>query len=70
MMAMSYYGRENINHQKISVRVLDGEFGPQSGACYKFLADTHYTIEIINDTPLPEYKGVPTYLGLKHEVIL
>lgn len=70
MMEMSYNGRENINDQKLLVRVLDGFFGPQSGACHKFLADTHYTIEVINDTPLPEYKGVPTYLGLKHEVLL
>lgn len=70
MMNMSYHGEEDINEKSLEVRVLGGYFGPQSGACYKFLADTHYTIEVINDTPLPEYKGVPTYLGLKHEVIL
>ena len=70
MMNMSYHGSEKIKGAPLDVRVLAGYFGPQSGACYKFLADTHYTIEIINDTPLPEYKGVPTYLGLKHEVIL
>lgn len=70
MMVMSYYANENINDKELSVRVLAGFFGPQSGACHKFLADTYYTIEVINDTPLPEYEGIPTYLGLKHEVIL
>ncbi len=49
-----------VNGEKMYVNVLGGR-----GGCYQFKDNTTYTIEVINNRPLPDYQGIQTFLGIK-----
>lgn len=48
-----------VNNEDIDVNVVGG-----GGACYRFEDNTTYTIEVINNRPLPDYQGIRTFFGI------
>ena len=57
---------EKINGEKLYLYRSKGHFSPRVPACYYFAGDSHYTIELINNTPMPQYQGVRTFFGIGH----
>ena len=53
-----------VGNQEINLQLLSMSFAPGQSACYHFEDDTSYAIELINNTPLPIYKGITTVFGL------
>ena len=56
--------KEQVGNQEINLHLLSMSFAPGQSACYHFEDDTSYAIELINNTPLPIYKGITTVFGL------
>ena len=56
--------KEQVGNQEINLQLLSMSFAPGQSACYHFEDDTSYAIELINNTPLPIYKGITTVFGL------
>lgn len=56
--------KEQVGNQEIDLKLLSMSFAPGQSACYHFEDDTSYAIELINNTPLPIYKGITTVFGL------
>ncbi|WP_101774592.1 hypothetical protein [Pasteurella oralis] len=57
---------EIVDGKRISLGQAYGHFKPRTSACYDFIENSHYTIELINDTPLPQYQGVETFFSIRH----
>ena len=53
-----------VGNQEINLQLLSMSFAPGQSACYHFEDNTSYMIELINNTPLPIYKGITTVFGL------
>ena len=53
-----------VGNQEINLQQLSMSFAPGQSACYHFEDNTSYVIELINNTPLPIYKGITTVFGL------
>ena len=56
--------KEQVGNQEINLQLLSMSFAPGQSACYHFEDNTSYVIELINNTPLPIYKGITTVFGL------
>lgn len=56
---------EEINGRKFYLREVSGHFQPREPACYGFTGNSRYTLELINDTPMPEFQGIETFFGIK-----
>ena len=52
-----------VGNQEINLQLLSMSFAPGQSACYHFEDNTSYTIELINNTPLPIYNGITTVFG-------
>ena len=57
--------KEQVGNQEIDLKLLSMSFAPGQSACYHFEDDTSYAIELINNTPLPIYKGITTVFGFQ-----
>ncbi|UAX41411.1 hypothetical protein [Pasteurella canis] len=57
---------EIVDGKRISLGQVYGHFKPRTSACYDFIENSHYTIELINDTPLPQYQGVETFFSIRY----
>ena len=56
--------QEEINGRKFELQQVYGHFQPRVSACYRFIENSHYTLELINDTPMPEFQHVETFFGI------
>ncbi|MFD1805349.1 hypothetical protein ACFSAV_03005 [Pasteurella oralis] len=54
-----------INGGGISIAEILGHWTLESAACYDFSENTHYRLEIINQSILPEYQDVETFLVIR-----
>ena len=60
---------EDINGKSIELSSLFGFWGPSKAACYDFEANATYTIEMINDTPLPTFTNLDVFLIIRPDRI-
>ena len=44
---------------------IEGDFDPQHSACYAFVENTDYKIELTNDTLLPRYRNVGAFFTIR-----